>query len=91
MKRKSKNTGYFAYTTDFVYCPSCRKVYRGSQFTCPQCYSEDTKVYSRVTGYYSVVNMYNPGKRKEWEARKREKLFKYVNVTKNNFCKSKKK
>ena len=70
------NTAYFAYTTDFIYCPSCRKMYRGSQFTCPQCYSEDVKVYSRVTGYYSEVNRYNLGKRAEWEARKRENLFK---------------
>ncbi len=69
------NTAYFAYTTDFIYCPSCRKMYRGSQFTCPQCYSEDVKVYSRVTGYYSEVNRYNLGKRAEWEARKRENLF----------------
>ncbi len=70
------NTAYFAYTTDFIYCPTCRKMYRGSQFTCPQCYSEDVKVYSRVTGYYSEVNRYNLGKRAEWEARKRENLFK---------------
>ncbi len=70
------NTAYFAYTTDFIYCPSCRKMYRGSQFKCPQCYSEDVKVYSRVTGYYSEVNRYNLGKRAEWEARKRENLFK---------------
>jgi anaerobic ribonucleoside-triphosphate reductase len=51
-------------------------MYRGSQFTCPQCYSEDVKVYSRVTGYYSEVNRYNLGKRAEWEARKRYNLFK---------------
>jgi len=70
------NTAYFAYTTDFIYCPSCRKMYRGSQFSCPQCSSEDVKVYSRVTGYYSEVNRYNLGKRAEWEARKRENLFK---------------
>ncbi len=70
------NTAYFAYTTDFIYCPSCRKMYRGSQFICPQCYSEDVKVYSRVTGYYSEVNRYNLGKRAEWEARRRENLFK---------------
>ena len=69
------NTAYFAYTSDFIYCPSCRKMIRGTQFHCPQCYSKDVKVYSRVTGYYSEVNRYNPGKRAEWEARKRESLF----------------
>ncbi|MBA7543725.1 hypothetical protein ES705_36062 [subsurface metagenome] len=70
------NTAYFAYTIDFIYCPSCRKMIRGSQFSCPMCHSEDVKVYSRVTGYYSEVNRYNLGKRAEWEARKRENLFK---------------
>ena len=69
------NTAYFAYTSDFIFCPSCRKMIRGTQFHCPQCHSKDVKVYSRVTGYYSEVNRYNPGKRAEWEARKRESLF----------------
>ena len=68
------NTAYFAYTTDYIFCPSCRKMFRGSQFICPQCHSGEVKVYSRVTGYYSEVNRYNPGKRAEWETRKREKL-----------------
>ena len=70
------NTAYFAYTPDFTYCPHCRKMFRGGSFICPQCHSGDVKVYSRVTGYYSEVNRYNPGKKAEWEARKREHLFK---------------
>lgn len=69
------NTAYFAYTIDFIYCPSCRKMFQGSQFNCPQCHSGQVKVYSRVTGYYSEVDRYNPGKRAEWESRKREHLF----------------
>ncbi len=69
------NTAYFAYTTDFIFCPSCRKMYRGSQFICPKCKSTEVKVYSRITGYYSEVNRYNSGKRAEWDARRREKLF----------------
>jgi len=69
------NTAYFAYSPDFTYCPHCRKMFRGGTFICPQCHSEDVKVYSRVTGYYSEVNRYNPGKKAEWEARKREHLF----------------
>ena len=69
------NTAYFAYTTDFTFCPSCRKMYRGGQFTCPKCHSPDVKVYSRITGYYSEVNRYNSGKKAEWEARKRERIY----------------
>jgi len=69
------NTAYFAYTIDFIYCPSCRKMFRGTQFSCPKCNSDNVKVYSRVTGYYSEVNRYNPGKKAEWEARRREHLF----------------
>ncbi len=68
------NTAYFAYTTDFTYCPSCRKMFRGGQWTCPKCFTEDVKVYSRITGYYSEVNRYNAGKKAEWEARQREKV-----------------
>jgi ribonucleoside-triphosphate reductase len=70
------NTAYFAYTPDFTFCPHCRKMFRGGNFTCPQCNSTDVKVYSRVTGYYSEVDRYNPGKKAEWEARKREHLIK---------------
>ncbi|MHA1105749.1 MAG: anaerobic ribonucleoside-triphosphate reductase [Promethearchaeota archaeon] len=68
------NTAYFAYTTDFIFCPHCRKMFRGGVFKCPQCNSVDVKVYSRITGYYSEVNRYNQGKGAEWETRKREKL-----------------
>ncbi|MHA1233784.1 MAG: anaerobic ribonucleoside-triphosphate reductase [Promethearchaeota archaeon] len=70
------NTAYFAYTPDFTFCPHCRKMFRGGSFTCPQCNSTEVKVYSRVTGYYSEVDRYNPGKKAEWEARKREHLIK---------------
>ena len=70
------NTAYFAYTPDFTYCPHCRKMFRGGNFTCPQCHSTDVKVYSRITGYYSEVDRYNPGKKAEWEARKREHQIK---------------
>ena len=69
------NTAYFAYTTDFTYCPHCRKMFRGGNFTCPKCYSRDVKVYSRITGYYSEVNRYNSGKKAEWESRRRYNLF----------------
>ncbi|MBY9010764.1 MAG: anaerobic ribonucleoside-triphosphate reductase [Candidatus Lokiarchaeota archaeon] len=69
------NTAYFAYTSDFTYCPHCRKMFRGGIFICPNCQSGDVKVYSRVTGYYSEVNRYNSGKKAEWESRKRYNLF----------------
>lgn len=69
------NTAYFAYTTDFIFCPHCRKMFRGSQFICPDCRSNDVKVYSRITGYYSEVNRYNSGKFEEWKSRKRERVF----------------
>ncbi len=69
------NTAYFTYTIDFTYCPSCKRMFRGGQFSCPQCHSVDVKVYSRITGYYSDVSRYNPGKKAEWESRKRYNLF----------------
>jgi len=69
------NTAYFAYTPDFTYCPICTKMYRGGHFTCPLCKSNSVKVYSRITGYYSEVDRYNPGKIAEWRARKRETIL----------------
>jgi anaerobic ribonucleoside-triphosphate reductase len=69
------NTAYFAYTIDFTFCTRCRKMFRGGQFSCPACHSKDVKVYSRITGYYSDVSRYNPGKKVEWESRKRYNLF----------------
>jgi ribonucleoside-triphosphate reductase len=68
------NTAYFAYTTDYTYCPHCCKMFRGGKWTCPDCHSNEVKVYSRITGYYSEVNRYNKGKRAEWEARKRDNI-----------------
>ncbi|MFW9952318.1 MAG: anaerobic ribonucleoside-triphosphate reductase, partial [Candidatus Thorarchaeota archaeon] len=59
------NTAYFAYTTDFTYCPHCRKMFRGGQWSCPKCESGEVKIYSRITGYYSEVNRYNSGKQAE--------------------------
>jgi anaerobic ribonucleoside-triphosphate reductase len=50
-------------------------MFPGGSFICPNCQSGDVKVYSRVTGYYSEVNRYNPGKRAEWESRKRYNLL----------------
>jgi anaerobic ribonucleoside-triphosphate reductase len=69
------NTAYFAYTTDFTFCPHCRKMFRGGTFSCPICQSVEVKVYSRITGYYSEVNRYNLGKKAEWESRKRYNLL----------------
>jgi anaerobic ribonucleoside-triphosphate reductase len=69
------NTAYFAYTTDFTFCPQCRKMFRGGKWSCPQCHSEEVKIYSRITGYYSEVNRYNPGKKAEWQSRKRYDLI----------------
>ncbi len=71
------NTAYFAYTTDFTYCPTCRRMSRGGHWSCPLCHSEDVKIYSRVTGYYSEVNRYNAGKKAEWEDRKRYNSINY--------------
>ncbi|KKN45571.1 hypothetical protein LCGC14_0681660 [marine sediment metagenome] len=64
------NTAYFAYTPDFIYCPSCRKMFQGSNFICPQCNSKNVKISSKSTGYYSEVNRYNSGKLGEWKARR---------------------
>ena len=41
----------------------------GEHFKCPKC-SEETEVYSRITGYYRPVKNWNDGKREEYDMRK---------------------
>ncbi len=41
----------------------------GEQYTCPHC-SENTEVYSRITGYYRPVQNWNDGKAQEFKDRK---------------------
>ncbi|MFX1570982.1 MAG: anaerobic ribonucleoside-triphosphate reductase [Promethearchaeota archaeon] len=53
------------------YYANGRKMFRGTQFSCPRCSSGNVKVYSRVAEYYSEVNRYNLGKKAEWETRKK--------------------
>ncbi len=54
----------------------------GEQFTCPEC-SEDTEVYSRITGYYRPVGNWNVGKSQEYKERKEYVIGNSVLKTEN--------
>jgi ribonucleoside-triphosphate reductase len=61
-------TSYFAYTRDLTYCNSCQRTFGSIYDKCPNCGSkgEDVQWYSRVTGYYTPVKSWNPGKLSEF-------------------------
>lgn len=59
---------YFTLTPTFSICPTHGYI-RGEVFTCPKCESE-CEVYSRVVGKIHAVQMWNPGKKSEFEQRK---------------------
>jgi ribonucleoside-triphosphate reductase len=59
---------YFTLTPSFSICPTHGYI-RGEVFTCPKCETE-CEVYSRVVGKIHAVQMWNPGKKSEFEQRK---------------------
>jgi len=59
---------YIDITPTYSICDSCGIIY-GVHYTCPKCNAQ-TKVYSRITGYYRPTYKWNPGKRQEFEDRK---------------------
>lgn len=71
------NTAYFSYTFDFSYCTACHLFTRGRiSDNCPRCGADEHNIewYSKITGYYSRVKRWNPGKRAEWEDRNRRNI-----------------
>jgi len=58
-----------AFSPEFTICNSCHKTTRGLKKKCRFCQSREVDWITRVTGYYSFVKQWNPGKRKELEDR----------------------
>jgi ribonucleoside-triphosphate reductase len=63
---------YFTITPTFSICPD-HGYLSGEHHTCEQC-GQKCEVYSRVTGYYSSVEMWNDGKTQEFSDRKEYNL-----------------
>lgn len=54
---------------EFTFCNSCRKTGRGITEKCTACASPDTYSVTRIVGYFSRVNNWNPSKLAELEDR----------------------
>lgn len=63
---------YISITPTFSICNTHGYI-PGEHFTCPTC-SEETEVWSRVTGYLRPVKNYNPGKKQEYMDRMKYKV-----------------
>lgn len=62
---------YFDLAATFSRCqnPLCKNEMRGEYYECTKCGGE-TKIYSRVVGFYRSHNRYNPGKLGEFRDRR---------------------
>jgi len=63
---------YFTITPTFSLCP-VHGYFSGEIVKCPQC-GLDTEIYSRITGYYRPVQLWNKGKQAEFKLRKQFKI-----------------
>lgn len=68
--RDNTNAYFWAFTGDYSICNNCSSLFRGVVDTCPFDKSPTTQ-YSRVTGYITAVETWNPGKKEEFIRRYR--------------------
>ncbi|RJS73510.1 ribonucleoside triphosphate reductase, partial [Methanophagales archaeon] len=59
---------YYTLTPTYSVCRACGKTHSGAVQRCPDC-SQPCEIYSRVVGYYSPIQAWNPGKREEFKRR----------------------
>ena len=59
---------YYTLTPTFSVCRRCGKTHSGAVYRCPDC-GRPCEIYSRVVGYYSPIQAWNPGKRIEFKKR----------------------
>ena len=67
---------WFSLNSDFSMCPECYHFMKNSQQKCIKCGfdNKSMKVFSKITDYYSPVELWNPGKKQEFIDRKRISL-----------------
>ena len=59
---------YYTLTPTYSVCRACGKTHSGAVRRCPDC-GQSCEIYSRVVGYYSPIQAWNPGKREEFKRR----------------------
>jgi ribonucleoside-triphosphate reductase len=69
-KMVSTKLAYFAFSPDFSVCEN-NHVSWGKQKKCPECSGKIVDYINRIVGYFTRTSNWNPGKRREFEERKR--------------------
>lgn len=72
---------YFTISPTYSICKT-HGYLEGEQLICPHC-SEETEVYSRITGYYRPIKHWNDGKQSEYLIRKEYSKYTEYNENKN--------
>lgn len=62
---------HFALNTVYSQCQDCKTVVKGNIEVCPKCGSKHFLHYSRIIGYFTVVENWNP-MRRDWEFPRRK-------------------
>lgn len=65
MKAINCGAEHFALNCVYTECKDCHKVEKGDFETCPHCGSKKLNHLSRVIGYFSIVENWNPTRRVE--------------------------
>lgn len=68
-KIKKQNIQFWAYTSAFTVCKECGKQANGDNDSCIYCGSENVYSMSRITGYFTVTQKWNAGKKQELKDR----------------------
>ncbi|MFA6022539.1 MAG: anaerobic ribonucleoside-triphosphate reductase [Candidatus Pacearchaeota archaeon] len=76
VKKTYENTqsAQLTISPEFTVCRSCSKTHKGLVDTCPECGNKDKatlKGMTRIVGYYSFIDNWNPSKTEELKARQR--------------------
>ncbi len=69
-KMAATKLAYFTFSPDFSVCEN-NHVSWGRQKKCPQCQGRIVDYINRIVGYFTRTSNWNPGKRREFEERKR--------------------
>lgn len=69
-KLAAAGLAYFAFSPDFSVCAN-NHVSWGKQKRCPECGAKIVDYINRIVGYFTRTSQWNPGKRREFEDRKR--------------------
>lgn len=62
---------HFALNSVYIQCEDCKTVVKGNLETCPKCGGSHLNHYTRVIGFFTKVEDWNPVRR-DWEFKRRK-------------------